>query len=180
MHDKKTIRKQILQIRKAMDKESVEELSKIICDKVSRLEQFILSNKICLYMPINNEVDTKYLIDVCFSMKKEVFLPKVLGDNMDFYQYKPDMKLTDGPYNILEPENDKVLIPDNKTLVVMPGAVFSEDCNRIGYGGGYYDRYLEKHPYCYKVAVCYKFQILDSIPFDKHDIKPDIIICEDT
>lgn len=179
MHDKKSIRKQVLQIRKNMDRDEVNKLSKIICNNVSRLEKFVSADKICLYMPINNEVDTKYLMDICFSMGKEVYLPKVLGDNMEFYQYNLNTKLVEGAYNILEPDNKKILQPDNKTLVVMPGAVFSEDCNRIGYGGGYYDRYLEKYTDCYKVAICYKFQILDKIPSDEHDIKPDIIICED-
>ena len=64
---------------------------------------------------------------------------------MDFFRYDEDTVLVTGSYDIMEPDSDEMLEPDENTLIIMPGAVFSESRDRIGYGGGYYDRYLEKY-----------------------------------
>ena len=60
----------------------------------------------------------------------------------------------------------------------MPGAVFSEARDRIGYGGGYYDRYLSEHVLCHTLAVCYELQIVEDLPTEEHDIRPDAVISE--
>jgi 5-formyltetrahydrofolate cyclo-ligase len=95
---------------------------------------------------------------------------------MEFYIYDEATALINGAYNILEPASDEILEPDSDTLIIMPGAVFSKDKKRIGYGGGYYDRYLAEHPECKTIAVAYNFQILDEIPYEEHDMCPDLIV----
>ena len=95
---------------------------------------------------------------------------------MDFYLYEGKDNIVAGAYGIPEPIGNKKLIPNDKTLVVMPGVAFSRDGYRLGYGGGYYDTYLEKYPMCMKVAVCFREQLVEELPAREHDVKPDIII----
>ena len=82
------------------------------------------------------------------------------------------MRLTKSAFGIPEPEGNTAerLSPHSSALVIMPGAVFSVKKDRIGYGGGYYDRFLAGRDGCKTIAVCYDFQIKDDIPADKHDI----------
>ena len=107
---------------------------------------------LCLYMPIRNEVDLEILREAAWRDGKRVWLPKVFGERMEFHFFGPESSLEEGAYGILEPEAGEVLEPGEATLVVMPGAVFSKSHDRIGYGGGYYDRYLVHVPYEKRIA----------------------------
>lgn len=176
---KKEIRDTILDIRKSFDKEYLNRLSNVICNRVIKQEAYINCKNLVLYMPINNEVNLDILMNKGFQDNKRIWIPKVLNKNMEFYRITKDTKLIKGAYGILEPDCEEILIPDNNTLIIMPGAAFSEDLGRIGYGGGYYDKYLSKHTCCKTIAVCYNFQIMPMIPMDEHDIRPDIIISDD-
>ena len=180
MAEKKEIRKNILQRRKALDQETVRRLSCMICEKISGLKAYKTAEDLCLYMPINNEVDVTLLIEPAIAAGKRIWLPRVIEQDgskeMDFFHYDKTTSLTEGPYHIREPRSEQKLIPHEKTLILMPGAVFSEKRDRIGYGGGYYDRYLSQHPVCRTVAPCYDFQILPEIPAELHDIRPQMVV----
>jgi 5-formyltetrahydrofolate cyclo-ligase len=189
---KNELRKRILKKRSAMTPAEVSEQSRKICKNVICSKLYSDSKKLCLYMPIRNEVDVRLLIEPARADGRSVYLPRIVKnvkkeqsadnhalmfeDYMEFYSYTEDTSLVSGAYNILEPDNDEILVPDNDTLIIMPGAVFSRDNKRIGYGGGYYDRYLSLHPECKTIAVAYDFQILDEIPYEEHDICPDVVV----
>ena len=141
-------------------------------------------------MSIRNEVKLNLLIKDAISKGKKVYIPKVLSKTeMQFYLY--DGNFVEGMYKIKEPANCTeenlfdLSILDNqditgKVLVILPGTAYDRNFNRIGYGGGYYDRYiskLTKYPLT-RLSVCYDFQIIDKIPAEKHDIKPNIIVTE--
>lgn len=175
---KSELRKKILSERRKLDKIFAAHLSKEICARVISMDLYKFAQDICLYMPINNEADASLLIDASINLGKNIWLPRVHGDTMDFYYYDRNVILDEGSYGIQEPQSDRSLVPDPKTLIIMPGAVFSVKCDRIGYGGGYYDKYLSKYPMCKTVAICYDFQILQEIPADEHDIKPLYIVSE--
>ena len=134
---------------------------------------------ICIYMPINNEVDVKYIADGAWKEGKGVWLPKTIDGSIEFYRYEKDGTLISGTFGIQEPVSADKLTPDGSTLVIMPGAVFSEKHDRIGYGGGYYDRFLAKNPECRTMAVCYEFQIVPELPSEPHDIRPEVIVSEE-
>lgn len=179
MYTKKELRKSILKKRASMSRESVEKFSQIICNRLTESDIYKSAENICLYIPIKNEVEVTYIIDAAIDNGKRIWLPRIIEDTMEFYHYDRSVTLIpDHRYNIPEPQSDRRLIPDNKTLIIMPGAVFSVKRDRIGYGGGYYDRYLSKYPICRTAAVCYNFQIVDNIPSDVHDVKPDVIVSE--
>jgi 5-formyltetrahydrofolate cyclo-ligase len=109
---------------------------------------------------------------------------------MNFYKISSYDELQSGAYGILEPITNEKYVPSqicndisgNKTkdIIIIPGLVFDIKGNRIGYGGGYYDRYLLEHKNLIKCAVCYDFQIVDEgiIPYGKYDVKVDAIVTD--
>lgn len=179
MATKKEIRDIVLDIRKSFDSDYLNTLSTVICNRVIKQNLYINCKDIVLYMPINNEVNLDLLMKDAISHCKNIWLPKIIDKHMKFYKYDGDTTLTEGKYGILEPVSDEVLEPDEDTLIIMPGVAFSEDMGRIGYGGGYYDRYLSTYPCCKTIAVCYNFQVMPMVPMDDHDIRPDMIISDD-
>ncbi len=179
MATKKEIRDIVLDIRKSFDSDYLKRLSTVICNRVIKQDLYINCKDIVLYMPINNEVDLDLLMKDAILTGKNIWLPRIVDKRMEFYKYDSNTKLIEGKYGILEPDSDHVLKPDEDTLIIMPGVAFSEDMGRIGYGGGYYDRYLSDNPCCKTIAVCYNFQIMPMVPMDDYDIRPDMIISDD-
>lgn len=175
---KKELRKRILAQRRSLTEKEAARRSQIICRCVAGQKMFLESDNVCLYMPVHNEVDVTLLFDTAWDMGKSVWLPRVSEDAMQFYAYDRNTPVCLGRYNIQEPDSQVQLVPDDKTLIVMPGAVFSENNDRIGYGGGYYDRYLEQNPMCHTIAVCYDFQIVKNIPSEAHDKKPELVVSD--
>lgn len=173
---KAQLRKKILQQRAALSAQEVKIRSEKICKAVREECCYKDAEAVCLYMPIRNEVDVTFLAEPAWEEGKTVWLPKVRDGRMDFYFYGPETSLEEGSYHIPEPKSERILVPDQHTLIIMPGAVFSREGDRIGYGGGYYDRYLEKFSFCHTVAVCYDFQIVPDIPSESHDIRPETIL----
>lgn len=161
----------MLAVRRSLEKSYVREASHIICEKLKKSPFYKAAESICLYMPIHNEVDVTELLET-----GNIYIPKIIDKSMDFYLYEGKDSIEAGAYGILEPIGNKKLIPNDKTLVVMPGVAFSRDGYRLGYGGGYYDTYLEKYPMCMKAAVCFREQLVEELPAREHDVKPDIII----
>ena len=138
------------------------------------------------YVSFRSEVDTISLIEQAFADGKTVFAPRVAGREMDFFRIKGLCDLEEGYHGILEPHNHitEVYAPSaGKAIICMPGAAFDRAHHRIGYGGGYYDRYLSglseqaKDMIC-TAALAYDCQILQEIPWDNHDICPECIIAE--
>ena len=104
-------------------------------------------------------------------------MPKVYGRDMKFHRITTLSELKPGKYGILEPDNTDICEPE-QGLMIMPGLAFDKEHHRAGYGGGFYDRYLEQHPAFYKAAVAFSFQIVDHIETESYDLKPDCIITE--
>ncbi|MBQ9233304.1 MAG: 5-formyltetrahydrofolate cyclo-ligase [Lachnospiraceae bacterium] len=176
---KKDIRESVLFLRNSLDKKEAEYISRGICQDVIELDVYEKATDICLYMSINNEVYLDSLMEASFKEGKRVWLPRVIDKYMEFYSYDTNTKLINGAFGIMEPDSEMKLVPNENTLIIMPGAVYSENKERIGYGGGYYDKYLSEHPECHTVAVCYELQIFPDIPTEAYDIKPEIIVTEE-
>lgn len=99
---------------------------------------------------------------------------------MDFYVIRDKSELSIGSYGILEPVTDTIIYPDEKSLIIMPGLVFDTKGNRIGYGGGYYDKYISEYNLGLKAAICFDFQIIEEniIEVEDTDVVPDMIITD--
>lgn len=177
---KKALRREILAKRRNLSEAYQKQAAKEIYEKLRALAVYKEASVLCLYVPIQNEVDLFQYIPEFRADGKQIYLPRVNGNTMDFYAYNEQTALVEGAYHILEPDSMAQLEPEEfggSCLIVMPGAVFTKSCDRIGYGGGYYDRYLAVHPECHTVAVGYVVQIVDSIKTEQTDIKPELILC---
>ncbi len=190
MKSKVELRKEILQIRDALSQEERQKKSRQIVEKVIAYKSFREADKILLFASHKSEVDTTEIFATAHQMKKKVYFPKVIQKEMEFYQVHHEKELLEGYRGIREPEIDetKKFIPqsEDKVVVIMPGAVFDTERNRIGYGGGYYDkflRYIEEKitqgNLC-KIAVAFDCQLIEKgkIPKEKHDIRPDYVLTE--
>lgn len=170
-------RSTIREARLKLTQEEVRRSSKQCMDIVLKFPEFLNAKTVCLYIASNNELDTSDIISYCLEHDKKVAAPRVDGDQMDFYFFDKPEDLEVGHFGIYEPiGNEKVT--DEEAIIFIPGVAFDMECNRIGYGMGYYDRYLSKHPKMIKVALAYDFQILGKIKQESHDIRPDMIVTE--
>lgn len=96
---------------------------------------------------------------------------------MEFYQVETLLSLSAGAFGILEPKPDRVLTPDmGKTFLLLPGLAFTRSGERLGYGGGYYDRYLSVHKEAFLAAPAYPFSVLESLPVQAHDVMAHALI----
>ena len=178
MESKKDIRKCVLAKRNCISNQEWEEKSRLICEKVVTHPFFLQEDAIYCYIDYRNEVGTRIIVEQAWKSGKKVATPKVLGDEMEFYYIQTYDDLEEGYKGIPEPKKANLAI-DDKTLVIMPGAAFDANCNRIGYGKGYYDKYLQAHPNYKTLALAFELQMVEHIPTEEYDICPQILITEE-
>lgn len=181
--EKKKIRDKILEERKKLNSQNIEEISDIIINKVKDLDSYHKSKNIFIYVDFKNEVETKKFIKYMLSDNKKVIIPYTDTKNtniipVEIKNLEEDVKVSS--YGYLEPNNNETSIDIDKIdLIIVPGVAFDKRLNRIGFGKGYYDRILQnKAKNSNVVAIAFEFQVMESIPYDKHDIKMDMIITE--
>ena len=177
MEEKKQIRKQIFVARKAHTDEQIEEWSRMIADRVTTLPEYPDAKRILAYADYNHEVMTGFIIEAAWRDSKEVAVPKVVGQDMVFYKLTDFAQLEKGYFGIPEPARGEIVQWED-AMMVMPGVAFDKENHRVGYGGGFYDRFLEKHPQIRRVAVAFEFQMLPEVPTEPTDISPEIIVTE--
>lgn len=186
--EKRRIRKNVLALRDAMMPAVREEKSSRIIKRLFKTEAYRRANVILAYVNYQSEVITTALIKHSLADRKLVFAPKVAGDDMYFYRITGMNCLEEGYRGILEPSGneifkEKIFFENSKNiLMIMPGSVFDEKRHRIGYGKGFYDRYLmrmeELGITIHTVALCFECQMLQNIPYGIHDRKPDFVLTE--
>lgn len=182
MQTKLEIRKNLVKKRRMLNTDEAVLKSEDICQSlIATLNEFSYEN-ILLYSSVNNEVDLSCFFNYLQKKKKKIFFPRVhVGTNyMDFYRVDSldDLKL--GSFNIKEPtENENTKFLENEEgLLLVPGVAFSLKMYRIGYGQGFYDRYLSTHKNIKAIGVCYDFQIVSDWESDEFDVALDCIITE--
>ncbi len=136
------------------------------------------SNVILTYIPIKSEPDTLMVINDAINCKKDVFAPCVSGNTMNFYKINNINTLSKGAFSILEPKQEIVFSGDSG-ICIIPGLAFDKNGGRLGYGKGYYDRFLSSHKNLITVAFCPGCNFVDSLPVEKNDIPIDYIIVDD-
>lgn len=179
MESKKDIRKRVLEKRSQMTQGEWDEKSSVIFERVVTHPFFVCCDTICCYVDFRYEVGTRKIIEEAWRQHKKVAVPKICADEMKFYYICGWEDLADGYYGILEPISIKELDCENP-LVIMPGAVFDRHCNRIGYGKGYYDKFLSRHTLCKTIALAFELQMVEEIPCERYDIRPQQLITEET
>ena len=176
---KKTFRKRYFAIRGKIPPAARTEKSMQIGAKLVECELWQEAKHIFTYVSFSSEVDTQLLILQALRQKKKVAVPKSYPEGkMDFYFISSLEELVETDTGILEPVGGFFrATPKKGDLILVPGIAFDRSCRRIGYGGGYYDRYLETCP-ATKIGLCYQEQLAPVIPAEPHDIKMDAVLTE--
>lgn len=211
MTRKEELRKEILTLRDQLSLEERVEKSKRIVEKVIKHKKFQEADKVLLFASFRSEVDTTAIFKTALQMGKEVYFPKVEGKIMEFYRVGKESDLLEGYRGIREPQERnetrfdvvkniqteekhkempalecQMVEKESRILVIMPGVAFDAEGNRIGYGGGYYDKFLQKleskvkKANVYKLAIAFQCQMVEKIISASYDVKPNIIITEET
>lgn len=174
---KKEIREKYLAIRKNIINR--EEKTKEIVDRLLNDSTYQKANTIALFKSFNFEVDTNSIIDISLSNNKVVALPRIEQDEIVFYKINSKSILVKNKYKIEEPisKKDNYIEKENIDLVIVPGLCFDRSGNRLGYGKGFYDRFLSGTS-IRTIAICFDEQLLDEglLPASNSDVKIEEII----
>ena len=174
--DKKALRAAIRQQKRAMTEEEILRRSEKLAELFLASQPYRDARTIYGYLPYNQEVRTVPMLEQALKDGKRVAVPKCYGDEMKFI-YMDDLSQVEKGYaGIPEPIADGPIGDDETALVLMPGMAFDEQGHRIGYGGGFYDKFLANEPNHPTLALCYSFQMLPSLETEEHDIPVDHVI----
>ena len=176
---KNNIRISILGERNSLDMQTITSVSNDVYNNLFNLINYDDYNTYFIYLDFKNEVKTNEIINFLLNNGKRVLVPLTNPNDisMKAVEIKSFDDLSVGNFGVLEPKDiDNDIVPD---VVIVPGVAFDINGNRIGFGKGYYDNYfnsLVSNPV--KIALAYDFQVLDSIPSEKHDVKMNYIVTE--
>ena len=174
---KSKLRKKVLKIRKVANKNNL----KIDFNKVFSLikKNYLIKKSIGGYFPVNYEVDDLEILKEFAKKNYQISLPVIKKNfNMDFYEWSFDDPLKINQYGIPEPNSKKLIYPD---LILVPLVAFDNNLNRLGYGGGYYDRVikkLSKKKEILKIGLAFSIQKINNVPVTRYDKKLDYIVTD--
>ncbi len=174
--DKTALRRSIRERKRAMTEEEIVSSSEALGKLFTQSEAYQKAKTIYGYLPYNQEVRTVPMLEQALREGKQVAVPKVYGDEMKFILIT-DLSLVEKGYaGIPEPIADGPIAEDQTALVLMPGLAFDPQGHRIGYGGGFYDKFLAAEPDHPTLALCYEFQMLPELKTEAHDIPVDWVL----
>ena len=162
--------------KRAMSLPEIEEKSRILGEKFAACEAYRAAKTVYGYLPYNQEVRTVPMLEQALRDGKRVAVPKCYGDEMRFIYMEDLTRVEKGYAGIPEPIADGPVADDETALVLMPGLAFDPQGHRIGYGGGFYDKFLANEPNHPTVALCYDFQVLDHLDTEEFDIPVDLVL----
>jgi len=174
---KAALRKYLLEKRDATSAELRNISSEMIHQNLMQITSFTNSQNIACYFPIGSEVDTHDIMLDILQQNKNLLLPRIVNDNLEFYIVENLEKLEKGSFEIMEPK-DSCKKAKKIDCILIPTVGISKLGYRLGYGRGYYDKFLSLTD-TVKISLTYSKQIVKSIPSDLHDIKMDWIVTED-
>lgn len=174
--DKKQLRQQIRQRKREMTEEEIRSASEKLGDLFAENPLYLQAKTIYGYLPYNQEVRTVPMLQRALDEGKRVAVPKCYGDEMRFIYLEDLSQVEKGYCGIPEPIADGPVANDPTALVLMPGLAFDARGQRMGYGGGFYDKFLAAEPEHPTLALCYAFQMVDEIPTEEYDIPVDCVL----
>ena len=172
------LRKQILKLRDDLPSYDREAEDASIRTAVKSVIREKSADTVLIYVSFRSEVDTYGIIEDCIKSGIRVAVPRVERSDIFFYYIDSQTDLVSGYMGILEPAEGCVpcSVEPYRSLIIAPGSVFDRYHNRIGYGGGYYDRFISRNHDIYSIGLAYSCQIVDSIPEDEWDQPLDMVI----
>lgn len=174
--DKQSLRRQIREQKRAMTEQQIISSSEKLGQLFAQSELYRQAKTIYGYLPYNQEVRTVPILQQAIKDGKKVAVPKVYGDEMKFIYMDDLSKVEKGYAGIPEPIADAPVADDKTALVLMPGLAFDKEGHRIGYGGGFYDKFLASEPEHPTLALCYGFQMQEHLETEEFDIPVDCVL----
>ncbi len=180
VEEKMLIRQRMQQIRENMDEEDSKKKSAAIAKRLLKISSYSKANTVMLYIGLNKEVRTREIIKEALAAQKKVVVPStdIQEGKIRAVQIESLETLKPGAYGIPEPAIKKLVNVDEIEAVVVPGVAFDTEGNRVGYGLGYYDKFL-KTTRAKKIALAYEIQVIDKIRATENDVPMDYIITEE-
>ena len=180
---KRWCRKQVREAQKGLTDAYMTEASEAIREQLMRMDEYRKAKVIMLYVNVGKEVVTRSLMDVAHRAGKTVCLPLCYDTEehlMDARLWNGEYKLVTGAYGIPEPSSQApVIAPSEIDMVILPCMSCDAECNRLGHGAGYYDRYLAQlRDDCTTVALCYDKILVEHVPTEEHDKQVNAVITE--
>ena len=176
--EKKELRKKMIGARDALAYEQRDNDSGTICDILFVHPAVLGAKKLLIFASFGSEPDTDTIAKRALDMGKEIYYPRVEDSEISFYAVKDISELKSGYKGIREPGPGLPWDEDEEASVILvPGTAFDRKGRRMGYGGGFYDRFLKKYPKLYRIGICFSIQITDDLPAEEHDEKVNEVIC---
>ena len=174
--DKKALWATIRQRKRAMSEQEIVTKSQKLYELLMETDLYKNAKTFYGYMPYNQEVRTVPMLEQALRDGKRVAIPKCYGSEMKFIYLDDLTKVEKGYANIPEPIEDGPIADDPTALVLMPGMAFDPQGHRIGYGGGFYDKFLAAEPDHPTLALCYDFQMMPHLETEEYDIPVDCVL----
>lgn len=181
--NKKSLRKEMLRKRAQLSRDEINKYSKIISNSLYETEYYKNAKTIMAFISFGSEINTRYIVEHSIKLGKSIVIPITVPETRQLKVSKmlDYCELELGDYNILTPKDEFLRFVDPSTidLVLVPGLIFAKNGYRVGYGGGYYDRFLSNlNPNVTKIGIGFELQIQESVPTDQYDIPVDFILTE--
>lgn len=181
---KQELRNRYLQRRNDLSVRERKEKSIQVLQNLKKLPEFQKAEEVLIYLNYRSEVETLPFVEELLQQKeKRVFVPKVCGMDIRFFEIISMDDVESGYQGILEPKEGMIEFsvqkPDGKNcIMVLPGSVFDLKCNRMGYGKGFYDRFMKLVPQMYGAGLAFDCQVAPAIPIQAHDYRMNALITE--
>lgn len=172
---KKLHRKELLKKRNSLSEEEHTSMGRAIMEKLLSRPRVKEAKTIAFYLHKGSEVKTSEMIEKALGLGKEILVP-VTDHEITFYRFSSFKDLQKGKYSIPEPKS-RAAPSKPPDVIIIPGITFGLCMHRIGYGKGYYDKYLGKS-FAYRIGICYDLQVMEKLPTHPNDQRMDEIITE--
>lgn len=177
---KKSIRATMLAQRRHLATVTCAALSHAAQVRLLETSEFSSASALALYSPVFNEVFTEELFHLSRSLGKRVAYPRVCGEHLEFVEVASLTELKPGAFGVLEPSGSSVLSAGSLDLMLVPGVAFDQAGFRLGYGKGFYDRFLHAADRCpCLVGFCFEFQVVADLPVESHDIGMNMLVTDE-
>ncbi len=181
--ERKELRKKILALRDTLLPDKRAQKSRSVIEHLWSIDNFSSTNTLFVYVNFKSEVETLHLISQCLDKGMRVTVPFTLPDESRLIPYRitdPYQDLRPGYCSIPEPDPQQLstVDPGEIDTVILPGSVFDRQGGRLGYGGGYYDRFLNNAPRAVRIAIAFQLQVVSEVPLLAHDQRFDYLVTE--